>query len=588
MILPVETVREIFEYLPIDTNELLGKGDGGFRRWKELKRLRFVITKYMTYNHIFDHFRNLKYHKIVQLVHSSPKSLMDCYYRPPFFPDGAEVIIDPEDMEVITEYEPVLERFRMYFEKGNFKVYEQFIDLRPSLRLSKIDIYSLDDLKHVNGIEVDSLIVHGMMNIPECYYANLKKLEVDITQWQWDYHTRNFNLEELIINVGDETDVSLKVNIPTLKSLEVKAIYPLNLLKVELPPGLLHLLIDADVYVFNANLPDSLIEFLAARIENLENLGADGLPPFLEKLDIIPYPTNFNEPRFEELKYHELRFLRHLSVRNNPGCRDIVIHSLPDSLETLNIIRSVKLTVNFEKLPKFRELKIANNSFFDIFEAYEAPNASVVNSWTVEYLGKFYCIPFCRSLESLCVSRFPEVTNIICFPQSLKHIDIYNSGSQFFENLPVGLKSMRLNNLLELDSEINLPPNLELLQIMNCSLVNLKYERVKHLFLHYVDSGYLDFKDLILPINLQTLGFIQRVAGTMIDLSHTKLTKFSCRIDGENDSGLLYSDESEIPKENPCQIIMPPTLMLLDVPSDYGIEVITDLSKVDVNNLRVV
>ncbi|CAH6719095.1 hypothetical protein CLIB1444_02S00826 [[Candida] jaroonii] len=594
MILPLELVREVFEYLPIDTNELMGEGDGGLRRWNELKQLRFVITNHMTYNHIFDQFRRCKYHKIIQLVHSSPKSLVDCYYRPPFFPDGAEVIIDPEDMGVLTEYEPVFKRFRVNLEtKGNLEVYEQFCHLWPSLKPSKVEIYSFDDLEYLIDFEVDSLVIHGAMDIPKFHYANLRKLEVDITQWLSDYD-RYLNLEELIINIGDRRDPSLDVNIPTLKSLKVKAIFPLHYLRVKLPPGLLQLFIDADVNILDANLPDSLIEFLAERVEEFQNSGTDGLPPFLEKLDIAACPTNStgrwrsNGSGLNELRYHELRFLRHLTVKNDPQRRELAILSLPDSLESLNIIKSVKLAVKFDELPKFRELTIAAANFLDIFEAYEENSPSLANAWTVEYASKTYCIPFSKSLESFCVSRFPEDMRIICFPQSLKHIDVFISGPSFFEKLPVGLKSLRINNLLGSDSKINLPPNLELLQIMNSDLENLKYERVKHLFLHYADSGYLDFEEVNLPKNLKTLGFIQRVAGTTIDLSDTNLTKFSCRIDGEKDSESLYSDEGEIIKEDPCHIIMPPSLSLLDVPTGYGIELIIDLSKVNMNKLRAV
>lgn len=125
--LSYDVLEKIFSYLPIPTDEIFGRGDGGKRKWNKLKNLLFSIMRAPpSHEEIFDQFESNEYLKIIK-THHSVKSLVEQYHQPPFFPDNLRLEIDESYVNEFYKY-GLAEKFSLEL-RGEFRYITEYRDL---------------------------------------------------------------------------------------------------------------------------------------------------------------------------------------------------------------------------------------------------------------------------------------------------------------------------------------------------------------------------------------------------------------------------------------------------------------------------
>lgn len=546
--LPIELIQEIFEYLPVPTSQLFGEGDGGAKSWRNLNRMTFSISLSRDNGDIYDQMRGKKYYKTVQTVHSSPKSLVDCYHRPPFFPDGCELVTHPHELKMLAELDKVVvNKFRARLDHDILHGLSSYQELSQDVKFSEIQVYDLDELEYLD-MEYESLVVQGpcdrrVLDLP------LKRLTLNAEEWIGSVGKLRETLEYLIVRV--DTDQRLNLNLPNVKRLKIIT-HSNPSMDLTLPSRLEELVIDGKAQTVRAELPQSLRNLLVERVEDFQASGS----PSLETLRYIPSSSTF-----------DISKLKHLTIKNTDPEKSCVISTLPPFLESLEVVHLVELAVDFTAYPNLNTFSVVGPDPIKMFKNYQG---QATNAFSFHYI-QHYLVPFHDNLTTFNITEcYHEVSNV-SYPSSLKNLKVSRCVSEFLHGLPelreLSLKDISPTSIVSL-------PNLHSLQIVNGQLDMFTYDQVNHFFLTNVEIN--QFK---VPENVSTLEILRTSLPPVLDFSNTKLTRISLGAKFPE-----FSDEDEFDlKSFPYEpkIVLPPTLKMFELDAVHGIEPRVDYSNVD-------
>ncbi|CAH6720681.1 hypothetical protein CLIB1444_04S05534 [[Candida] jaroonii] len=534
--LPLEIIREIFQYLPVPTNEIFGHGDGGTKRWKQTKELSFTIEPRAFDHTFFDQFESNEFHKIIQTAHPTAESFVDCYNRPPFFPDNTEVIIRNEDLSHFLTF-GVAKKVRIRI--GTLALgYESKIcrEFPTGYRLSKIclslegyftggrfptfDSVSIED--DYNGLELTEN--HSLPILP--FHTQIKELEVETHNWPCIKHRLPPALQKLKLvdnGYGDDlSDIDLKSS--SIKSLTIDSKRPITVMKITPPDCLEELLISGMVGKLEMDYPSTL------KLLTLPDMDRLTLPDTLEELDFIP-TVGITLSHFQNLKV--------LTVDAQILDSGFVLKSLPPFIEELLVIPPIQIDVDFTKLPRLWKLTVDACELDSVFQTYTVDVPSLDNSLTFKFLEQTYSIPFTSELTSLSLLEIVDDAEIICYPQSLKYLSITGCGNSLLSAFPSGLKGLKLHSNYGANG-LELPPDLDVLQTSDDYLNSVRCGTIKHLL-----ANYTDLSELKCPKGLQTFVYVGNDTGVPMQefWNDAQLTRLSLGI-VRDPNGDLYESQN--------------------------------------------
>ncbi|CAH6720684.1 hypothetical protein CLIB1444_04S05600 [[Candida] jaroonii] len=544
--LPIELVKEVFEYLPVPTNELFGEGDGGAGSWRNLKQMTFSITLLRDNGDIYDQIESKEYHKTIQTVHSSPESLIDCYHRPPFFPDGCELVTHPHELKMLADLDKtVVNNFRTRLDQDILHGLSSYQELSQDVTFSEVQVNDLNELEYLD-IDYESLVVQGPCD-SRFYDLPLKKLKLDSTEWRGPLVGSLANtLEHLIIRV-DGNDQYLDLSLPKVKMLEVVTHSGNPSLELILPSNLESLVIDGNAQTVKAELPQSLKTLSAERVENFES---SWMTPSLQSLSFIPKTNHIDQSQ-----------LKHLTIKNIDPERSCVLSKLPPSLESLEVIHQVDLAVDFTKYPNLKNFSVLGPDPLKMFKNYQGHG---INTFSFQYAQNHYSVPFGDNLSDFSLSEcYHEVSNV-SYPKSLKYLKVSRCVSEFVNGLPE-LRSLSLKDISP--TSIVTLPNLQMLQIVNCNLDMFIYHQIKHFFVTNVEIN--QFK---VPEDVLTLEIMQTSLPPVLDFTNTKLSKVSlgAKFPEFSEDDEFFDDLKSFPYEP--KILLPSTIRVFEIDAAHGIE----------------
>lgn len=557
--LPIEIVREIFQYLPIPTDELLGKGDGGAENWEKLKNLELHINHGASYNDPFDQYESIDHHKMIQISHMSLESLLDSYSRPPFFPDGLELRIDVMNLKKLLGQGSIVQRFRLILDAVSVQEGLQLVrDSKIPINLGYVSSDSPELWEILKTMDIDSLELGQVSNTSELNDYPSKRLKLYQYDPSWSIDgVLKANLERLSWNIycKDAWKYPLQIDLdfPNLKQLQLYIFCPYedSSIEVTLPKGLEELKILGQVNKCIVNLPQSLKVLLTF-------IKLDG------SVDSTEGSTQTTESSVPFTSFAQLSNLKTLSFNSATFSK---ITDLPRSLESLEVIWEVELDVDFTKLHNLKKISIHGMDAVKMFAAYEGePDGS--NSFSFTSFSKTYCIPFHPSLQTFHTMDTKDIL-VISYPK-LKCLELLNCGEGLFKNLPEDLKGLMVYaSKIPEGNKIVLPSNLAVFQLMFDDINKYVYDNIKHLYL----SDY-PFGDFAPPRSLCTLEFTGSESQTppVLDLSETRISRFSFEV--REILGIRN------------KIIFPPTLRLLELPDEVEKGYDLDFSQVNKEFLR--
>lgn len=536
--LPIEVVQHIFSYLPILTDELMGKGDGGMKKWKELKESAFYFG--CDFKEVFDQFKDKKFSKIIQFCQPSVAALFDCFFSPPFFPEMLTLKILALSFSDLKEFPEVFKYFRLHIVteliEGSLEVFNKY-----PIQWDEIKVDSTDILSEFIGFDVNKLSVKNVFDPSVRNQFPVKELTIPFCEWGWDVEgVLRDNLTSVCIEfsfhpyeLGERFIFDFPV--PHLKKVCVR--FPPQfpcLVELDFPEGVEELETELIPKMFHTNLPKSLRN---VRLENYNKLDISQLPSTIENLQFSPISGSFSH----------FTCLRELELR---GTKEIFIYDLPPSLEIFTVSLPIQLAVDFRTLANLRCVTFLDANFPKLFSHYETIEISRKNSLTFKEGPIAYCVPFHENLRSMTIESMEtnqfgldqlewhhfgsdrwDPFDIICYPASLRCLEfLYSSRISLLKNFPKNLKALRCEGTYS-TSSIKLPPNLEILDIDYTSMDMVEYDSLKHAYL----SG-CDIKNMKFPENLRTFKCLADKISDfpeVLDLSTTKITDFTFGLCGE-------------------------------------------------------
>lgn len=497
-VLPIEIVREIFEYLPIPNNELFGEGDGGAEKWRNLKNLKFEIVNSPREQGLFQQFEYNPYHKCIQFQHLSVRSLIDCYFRPPFFPAGLELRIGSSDFETLLSYGFMLEKFRIQPEST------EVVNLAPeSVQFSLIET---DDLDLLASVQYESLNVKSV-RFSQLIQLPLKELVIDEEHFEPLEGPLRGSLEKLTLRINNNKMVKdhllLNLDFPKLKLLTLSCRAPCKMAELVLPSGLEELMIEGHLFDCKMNFPPEL--------KVLQCGDTDILP-------IDPGPSTL----FPSTSFPSLRSLSIGSTMT------IKVDDLPKTLSSLTITSSI-LEGDLRNLPNLTKMSIFTINLEVAFQHHKV-DLPLPNSFTFKLKSQTYSIKF-QNLTSLFLSNF-EADQISSYPESLRTLELRNS-PQTARCWPSNLKGLRILYSQGHNEKIVLPESLEMFQLLFDLIDNYSIKKVKHLY-----QSKFHFEPFIPPNNLISWCFTGNICSTegIFDLSNTKVSRLQYVTTGRIDN----------------------------------------------------
>ncbi|CAH6720685.1 hypothetical protein CLIB1444_04S05622 [[Candida] jaroonii] len=553
-VLPLEIVREIFDYLPIPTEELFGKGDGGAEKWENLKKTELQVNHGGSYNDPFDQYEYNEHHKLIQISHMSLESLFDCYNRPPFFPDGLELRIDKVNLGRLLGQGSIVQSFRIILDAVNASLGLELLQkMETPIKLGFVSSDSCDSWNLLKTTNFDSLELGHLTDTSELNMMPLKRLKLYQYDPSWSIDgVLKANVESLAWNIYCKDDweypLHLDLNFPNLKHLQLYLFCPYadSSVVIKLPEGLKEFKILGQMNHCSVNLPRSLKTFST----------------FVKLSATVEDSAGVQQPL---TSYSQLPSLKSLSFNSGTISKS---DGFPTSIEQLEIIWEMELDVDFQKLPNLKKISIHGVDPQKMFSRYEVEESSSPNSLTFKAFGKLYSIPFHESLETIHIMDTNDI-EVISYPK-LKCLELLNCGSGLFKNIPPDLKGLMVYSSKTLDQEkIMLPPNLEVFQLMFDDINKYVFGNVKHFFLS--DSP---FENFVPPNDLCTFEFTGSEEQTpeCLDLSETKVSKFSFEV-----------RELQGMKK---KVVLPSTLRLLELSSEVEMSYDMDYTHVDKDILR--
>lgn len=478
-ILPIEIIKQIFDYLPIPTDDLLGKGDGGAKRWKELKHTTFYVGQPLIDNGIFDELEVNQYHKAIQKYHHSFESLLDSYHRAPFYPDGLNLKLDPYHRGKLFFYEKVMDTFELITPNDG-----PLTRKKLAYHLYNFDFEAVKMTKKSSAGLPSGISGSYGLSVPQTTPKNgmrLKELTMDYEDWNvlWNPEKPDkvtIGVDKLTVHFNRRSFVSqiiLDLTPGKPEELEICSLRPFQFMHLKLPETLKSLSIQANVSNFYGDLPSGL-EAFTVNGTRLSEIGS--IPLGVQELHLRESPGSLS--RFSSLKSITLE------------CdTSVVINDLPESLEELVIGNRTELSVDLTKFTNLRRFDFYRVNIPQTFRTYELIKAHD-NSFTFKHKDTLYSIPVPPNLRYSRVESLKHVT-AVCYPQSLRYFEIKSCGFGLVQNLPTRLDNLRLEGN-QTDQIVRLPSELHCLEIIEEVLKLYKYEKVKHLSLVDCDIGIFE------------------------------------------------------------------------------------------------
>lgn len=479
--LPTEIIKEIFDYLPIPTYQLFGKGDGGARRWKEVKNITFSIEYPLKRNEDLKQLEYNKYYKVIQVYHISFKSLLDSYHRPPFYPDGLSLHLGGNFPYELSDYPLVMEKFDINWLNGEYPSFTKIAS-----KLSELDLDAIDKCssKSLSGPESAASGPGAAPSKPLAKedarstkrVMRLKRLNIGYEDWN---KLRDLEESSKKVTIGVDsltfkfnrvytevlkTEIDLDLTSINPEELEICSLRPLNYISLKLPHTLKSLSIQAETENFYGVLPSGL-ESLSVVGTKLINLSP--IPLGIQKLDLSRSPGSLS--RFSALRSVYLRY-------ETPG----IVIKLPQTLEELIIGDLTEIAVDLVNYPNLKRLDFKGVYIPNSFRKYKLIKVHE-NSFSFNLRGTLYSIPVHKNLKYCFITHQGQM-EAISYPESLRHLQINNSDSGFLRNLPLKLENFAVQHN-QRPEIVELPPNLNYLQIIEQPLKIFKYDKVKHLTL---------------------------------------------------------------------------------------------------------
>lgn len=525
--LPIEIIKEIFEYLPIPNEELFGKGDGGAQKWKNLKSLTFEILNTPREEGLFQQFEYNEYHKCIQFQHLSVRSLIDCYFRPPFFPDGLELRVGVSDFKSLMTYDFMLEKFRIRPDnEGTVDILELSRNLKRQFSLIETD-----DLDLLSDIQFKSLNIRRSIDLTQLFQIPLKELIIDEDQWDSLLEgPLSRSLEKLTLRVNNgrvaKEHLLLSLDFPKLKLFNLSCRALCKTAEVILPSNLEEFVIEGQLLECKMNFPPGIqIIHLGHGETNL----------------IETHSLETSDKLFKSFAC-SLHFpsLRSLSVGSSVN---ILVEDLPLTLESLTM-RSLVLEGNLNKLPNLTKVSILSTKLDVVFQNYKV-NLPLPNSFSFKIHSQTYSVRFSDQLKSLFLSN-SNVTLVLSYPESLKTLDIRNCGPEMAKRWPPNLKGLRILYNHRHTEKVVLPESLEVFHLLFDLIENYQFRSIKHLY-----QSKFHFETFNPPDNLRSWVFAGNISSNegIFDLSHTKVSRIQYATTGRIDN---------------TEIILPPSLRRLE------------------------
>lgn len=556
-----EIIIKILDYLPIPTDEILGHGDGGARKWKELQNLLFTIAPRAFDNKFLEQIETREFHKVIKLFHSTPESFVDCYNRPPFFPQKVEVIIEPEIIGQLT----TLRSARNLIKWIRLRVGTLGLDCDPKIsrnlpyncKLSQVRIDCSASKNPYFDHYFESVSIEGVFEdinpmddwfgrhdyhscLPHQFmYAHLKTIQVETNNWEWVEGCLPPALESLIlVDNGYGKDLSTFDTNISIKQLIIKSLRPVSTMKITSPKNLEELTVLGTVRQLEIDFPDTL------KLLTIPEIGNVTPPDTLEELDFIPT---------SDISLDYLKNLKKLTIDAQDLDSTYVLDSLPPSIEELMVVGMVQIDLDFEELPNFWKLTIENIEIDTLFQDYVV-DTPWDNSFTFKFENKTYSIPFTENFSSLTIVELTDIDEVVCFPSSLRFMEIISCSGPYLDKLPIGLKCLSLT-LNYATGDVNLPPNLDVLHLNRVYLDKLVSGNVKHLIAYYTDLS-----ELRCPEGLKTFSYVGNDTGVPNQefWDDAQLTTLSLGIE-KDPNGHLYESS-----DKPCLITLHKSLRLFE------------------------
>ncbi|CAH6720683.1 hypothetical protein CLIB1444_04S05578 [[Candida] jaroonii] len=558
--LPLEIIEQIFQYLPIPTDELLGKGDGGMAKWKELQDKEFVISSIPNHSEYFDQLESKEFSKIIQYNHTSFESLVDCYQHPPYFPSGMLLTVSARDLIHVLKYKVVKDNFRIAILET----------LRPQEAVLFKEIFARLDIYYLKVTYADCLSYLGVSGLEQFSFEAsddpsilnrfpIKRLGVPYNNWGFPIRGPLLsNLEDLFVNLEGYEPGPVKLdlrhlNLQAFQIFASRGTTPPESIELLLPECLEELSINAKVGTLVTNFPKGLKSFVT---RDYDKLDISKLPVSLEKLDFTPNSGSFSR-------------LSHLKELLITSAKKVIITDLPPSLEVLSITHPIQMNVDFTKLPNLRSFHIKGGNFHQIFPNFVAPPGSYDNRLCFIEQNELYSVPFHENLSYMCIKQITDPLLTVCYPQSLRLLQFRGCDDvKCIRFLPPNLKGLKIFYADTTEGDFELPPTLEFLDLTDSVVDEFYYGSLKHLFLHSTRLCQGDLTN-----DLVTLSFIE--AGDVefparLDLSKTRLSKFTYKRGVDTSNPLVrmmvqFGMEVDDPDNPKFRVILPSTTRLLDL-----------------------